>query len=232
MNGTFLNGNRIGQSSKQILANSDEIGVVWPNAQIFRFVDRRMPCTTAIPDGVKAKYYIEKVIGCGAFGMVFKAHDRSNCVEYALKRIEFEDPIQDRAAALREANIMLSINHPCILKLHEFFDQPESVCLILDYADGGTLCDRIESNSNGCLAEGTCKFLFYQLCHAIDYLHARHITHRDLKPENILLATSDEHALLKLADFGLSKLIKRKSALRTLVGTDLYVFFLIHFLIF
>lgn len=90
--------------------------------------------TRTIPDGVKAKYYIEKIIGSGAFGTVFKAHDRSTCVVYAWKCINFENPVRDREfeAARREADIMLTtINHPCILKLYEYFDQLESFHLIV-----------------------------------------------------------------------------------------------------
>lgn len=96
--------------------------------------------------------------------------------------------IHEQNWALREVDIMVSMNHPCVLKLYEYFDRPECCYLILDYADGGTLFDRITTNPKMHLPEDICKLFFYQLCNAIGYLHERHVSRRDLKPENILMA--------------------------------------------
>lgn len=202
------------------MTNLDEISVIQASRPpILRFIDKRQSSAQEMPTEVQDKYYVGMLLGCGAFGMVYKSFDRRTCDIYALKCIT-KDPLQDDdpSAILREAEIMRAVNHPCVLKLHEFLDRPESVYLTLEYADGGTLADRIHANNY--LREEISKLYFYQMCHAIRYLHSRNIAHRDLKPENILLATSDENTLIKLADFGLSKLVRNRSALRTVVGTD------------
>merc|ERR1719476_983544 len=61
------------------------------------------------------------------------------------------------------------------------------------------------------------------LCNALSYLHARGIVHRDLKPENILYDTPDDHAIIKVADFGLARVVSAKDMMKTACGTPGYV---------
>ena len=61
------------------------------------------------------------------------------------------------------------------------------------------------------------------LCNALNYLHEKQIVHRDLKPENILLATKEEDAPIKIADFGLARMISDKDLMKTACGTPGYV---------
>ena len=60
--------------------------------------------------------------------------------------------------------------------------------------------------------------LFYQILKGIKYLHDNNICHRDLKLENILLAEKDKRGLIKITDFGLSKLLDNSTAMTTYVG--------------
>ena len=71
------------------------------------------------------------------------------------------------------------------------------------------------------LNENETRKLFKQLFQSIKYLHERNIVHRDIKPENILLVDKDLH--VKLADFGLAKIIGEESFTTTLCGTPSYV---------
>lgn len=123
--------------------------------------------------------------------------------------------------ALNEAKIMQSIKHPCVVKMYDILDSKDSVYITLELMKGGDLLTRIQNNKY--LREENAKLFFYQMCHAIKYLHDRKITHRDLKPDNILLASSEPETLIKISDFGLSKLVQNDSVLRTLCGTPLYV---------
>lgn len=125
----------------------------------------------------------------------------------------------DGDKSLNEAKIMQRLTHPCIVKMYDIVNRPDSVFIKLEFMKGGELLTRIQKKKF--LSEANSKLFFYQMCDAIKYLHDQKITHRDLKPDNILLASSDENTLLKISDFGLSKLVRNNSVLRTLCGTPL-----------
>lgn len=72
------------------------------------------------------------------------------------------------------------------------------------------------------LTEADAKFFFLQACRGLKYLHDSCVTHRDIKPDNILLNSNSPNAILKISDFGLSKLISVDS-MKTVCGTQLYV---------
>jgi len=73
----------------------------------------------------------------------------------------------------------------------------------------------------GKLSEEESRKIFVQLLHGLKYLHERNIVHRDIKPENILLC--DKNLTVKLADFGLAKIIGEDSFTTSLCGTPSYV---------
>lgn len=60
---------------------------------------------------------------------------------------------------------------PCVIRMFDFINDPGSISMVLEYMDGGDLLTRIMDN--GYLPEDTAKFYFYQLCHAIHYLHSQ-----------------------------------------------------------
>ncbi|XP_027778023.1 serine/threonine-protein kinase Chk2 [Marmota flaviventris] len=87
--------------------------------------------------------------------------------------------------------------------------------------EGGELFDRVVGNK--WLKEATCKLYFYQMLLAVQYLHENGIIHRDLKPENVLLSSQEEDCLIKITDFGQSKILGETSLMRTLCGTPTYL---------
>lgn len=87
--------------------------------------------------------------------------------------------------------------------------------------EGGELFDRVVGNKR--LKEATCKLYFYQMLVAVQYLHENGIIHRDLKPENVLLSSQEEDCLIKITDFGQSKILGETSLMRTLCGTPTYL---------
>ncbi|XP_033161929.1 ovarian-specific serine/threonine-protein kinase Lok isoform X1 [Drosophila mauritiana] len=228
-NGTFVNNEKIGTNRMRILKNDDVISLSHPTYKAFVFKDLSPNESIGLPEEINKTYYVNRKLGSGAYGLVRLVYDTRTCQQFAMKIVKknmlsgarpstnFSDP--DRV--LNEAKIMKNLSHPCVVRMHDIVDKPDSVYMVLEFMRGGDLLNRIISNK--LLSENTSKLYFYQMCHAVKYLHDRGITHRDLKPDNVLLETNDEETLLKVSDFGLSKFVQKDSVMRTLCGTPLYV---------
>jgi serine/threonine-protein kinase Chk2 len=121
-----------------------------------------------------------------------------------------------------ECSILQALHHPCIIRIHDVYDTPDALYIILELVEGGELFDRIVAH--GQFDEATTKFIFRQMSIGVKYLHDRSITHRDLKPENILLTSPDTNeTLIKITDFGLSRFINETSLMKTFCGTPNYL---------
>ena len=165
-------------------------------------------------------YTIIRDLGEGAFSKVKLAVNTKTGVKYAIKITSREllEHSEYSTQLHREMNILYSLNHPNLIKLHHIMRSQKSMYLVLDYADGGELFSKIASN--GPLPEDQARSYFQQLIDALDYLHSQNITHRDIKPENILL---DSQNRLKLTDFGLSIMSEQSELLQTRCGTPSYI---------
>lgn len=91
--------------------------------------------------------------------------------------------------------------------------------IIMEYVPEGDLSTLI--HDSGPLPEHDVRDMAEQLLHALGYLHECRITHRDIKPDNILLVQT-EPIVVKLSDFGLSKIVSDQTFLKTFCGTLLY----------
>lgn len=178
-----------------------------------------------LPKNICARFHIGEKLGAGACGIVRLVYDRYTCQPYAMKQIQKNDlntnKNNDPHKIMNEVLIMKSVYHPCVIKMHDIIENPDSIFIILELMRGGDLLSRIIDKKK--LSEPISKLYFIQMCHAVKYLHDKNITHRDLKPDNILLETMDDETLVKISDFGLSKLVQNESVMRTLCGTPLYV---------
>ncbi|XP_060660337.1 ovarian-specific serine/threonine-protein kinase Lok isoform X1 [Drosophila nasuta] len=229
-NGTFVNGEKIGMNKTRILQNDDIIALSHPTYKAFVFKDLSPNEAIGLPSEITETYCINRKLGSGAYGLVRLVYERRTCEQFAMKIVKKNmlevsahpnNNQNDPVRVLNEAKIMKNLSHPCVVRMHDIVDKPDSVYMVLEFMRGGDLLNRIISKK--LLNEDTSKLYFYQMCHAVKYLHDRGITHRDLKPDNVLLESSDEDTLLKVSDFGLSKFVHKDSVMRTLCGTPLYV---------
>jgi len=108
----------------------------------------------------------------------------------------------DRQRLNLEIQILKNTYHYNLIKIYQVIETPNTVCMIMEYAEGGELFDYIIKNEY--LSEDESRNIFHQIIDAIDYMHQLGICHRDLKPENILFDSS--HKNIKIIDFGLSNL--------------------------
>lgn len=96
-----------------------------------------------------------------------------------------------------------------------------SLCIVMEYADGGDLEKIIKSRRGRLISESKILDWFIQLCLALKYVHNRKVLHRDLKPANIMMTSK---GMVKLGDFGIAKMLDSTAALAaTATGTPYYV---------
>jgi len=146
-------------------------------------------------------YEIEKLLGAGGMGEVYKAKDtrldRTVAIKVLPERTAMNADI--RARFEREAKTISSLNHPNICTLHDVGHEDDVDYLVMEFLEGETLEDRLK---RGRLDTAEALDIGTQIAGAMDIAHRKGLVHRDLKPSNIFL--TKERA--KLVDFGLAKL--------------------------
>ena len=149
---------------------------------------------------------IERVLGRGGMGVVFLAQQSRPHRQVAVKVLLLSlmpDPSR-RARFLqrfrREADAVAALEHPNILPVYEYGEQPDLAYLVMPYVNGGTLRDRVERK--GALPLDEAAGFLSKAAVALDYAHHHGVIHRDVKPQNMLLYPDKR---LMLSDFGIAK---------------------------
>ncbi|KAL3313899.1 Checkpoint kinase 2 [Cichlidogyrus casuarinus] len=224
-NGTFLNGKKIGKGKQSPLNNTDKISLAQKNCTCYTFVDSGANWRNLYPKELTDHYSVTINLGAGACGEVKLAFRKEDHQKVAIKIVSKKNfSLPDRKLMdnriRSEVEIMQRLQHPCIIKIYD--NSKRFFCdIIIRSVEGGELFDRV--SAEGQFTEELAKFYALQMVHSIKYLHDNGITHRDLKPENILLLTNDQETLIKVADFGLSKLVNENTFLKTFCGTPNYL---------
>lgn len=229
-NGTFVNEKLVGKGNTVVLVNNDSIAVSKTTYKMFVYMSTTGYDNTFLPEELRDKYAVSRDLGAGACGVVKLCFSKTGDVgkKFAMKIIsktsfqqsQKHNPTDDKHI-MNEINICKALKHPCIIKIEEVYDYPKVVYIILELMEGGELFERIKKY-NG-IPEKKAKFIFYQIVLAVNHLHENGITHRDLKPENILLSDDTDDTIVKVSDFGLSKMFDSQSTMKTFCGTPMYV---------
>ena len=169
-------------------------------------------------------YKLEKRLRSGSFGTVYECQHVDHPEQlYAVKIIERKKlkPKDDKAvftevATLRELH---DVDH--VVKIIDFFVQPDKLFMVQMLARGGDVFDRLTKRSK--YSEKDARDLAVTLIRTMGEIHKKTIVHRDLKPENLLLKEALNDTGILVADFGFAKHCARGDYLTTRCGTPAFV---------
>lgn len=167
----------------------------------------------------------EETIGRGAFSKVQRAiwkqrADYLGC-EVAIKQYSVWDDSspQRRQMLIQELRSLCQMDSPCLIKLHGAFLETDTVTLVLEYMDRGSIDHVLSQRQNTPFTPSTVAAMAFQILQGLDHLHNQRIVHRDIKSENCLVHSNGR---VKLCDFGLASLGDR-SLYKTVVGTTKFM---------
>ncbi|KAK8948566.1 Serine/threonine-protein kinase SAPK6 [Platanthera zijinensis] len=164
------------------------------------------------------KYETVKELGSGNFGVARLMRHKETKELVAMKYIPRGQKIDENVA--REIINHQSLRHPNIIRFKEVLLTTTHLAIIMEYAAGGELFERI--CSAGRFSEDEARYFFQQLISGVSYCHFMQICHRDLKLENTLL-DGNPAPRLKICDFGYSKSSLLHSRPKSTVGTPAYI---------
>jgi predicted Ser/Thr protein kinase len=177
---------------------------------------RFTPPTPEVLDRMFPNLEIQALIGSGGMGAVYRARqpelDRTVAVKILPQASQDAEVYEQRF--IREARALAKLNHPNIITVFDFGQVQGLYYFVMEYVDGVTLRDAI---SGGKLTAKDALAIVSQLCDSLQFAHEEGIVHRDIKPENILI---DQRGRVKVADFGLAKLVAQDAAGENLTGTQ------------
>jgi YVTN family beta-propeller protein len=152
-----------------------------------------------------AGYVIERLIGRGGMGAVYRAEEAGLGRKVALKVIapELAQDERFRERFLRESRIAASLDHPHIVPIFKAGDDDDALFLAMRYVEGTDLAKLL--SEEGALDPRRTISLLEQVSEALDAAHEKGLVHRDVKPSNVLIAEAAGTEHCYLADFGLTK---------------------------
>ncbi|MFO1482828.1 MAG: serine/threonine-protein kinase [Verrucomicrobiaceae bacterium] len=176
------------------------------------------PPTTDDLDALIPSYKFVQYIDSGGMGAVYKAVQRSLNRTVAIKLLPQVHRNKESFAERfkREAHALAQLNHPHIIAVHDFGETPDGqMYYVMEYVSGMDLQHLLKRDPP---EPRQILKIITQVCEALQFAHERGIVHRDIKPANILI---DERGNVKVADFGLAKIVGPQSVDYTATGTTL-----------
>ena len=164
-------------------------------------------------------FKILKVLGRGTFGKVCLVQYKSTKKYYAMKIMKKNIILEHDQVShtLLEKQILQNLNYQFLVGMVFCFQTQERIYFVMNFIRGGELFNHLHKCKY--FPEEETKFYGAIIGLALEYLHTHGIVYRDIKPDNILI---DEDGYLKLADFGMAKMLKDQEKAFSLCGTPEY----------
>jgi len=168
-------------------------------------------------------YEVQGELGRGSWGVVLAARHRQLGRDVAIKQLPRTfgaDPVV-RSRFVAEARLLASLDHSHIVPIYDFVEHDGLCVLVMERLTGGTVSGRFEAGAF--TPQRTCA-MGLATCAALHYAHQHGVLHRDIKPDNLMFSSEN---VLKVADFGIAKVVGGSSTVATragdILGTPAYM---------
>lgn len=172
-----------------------------------------------------ATYELDREIGRGGMGIVYRARDRRLKRQVAIKVLppELAFRAEIRTRFLREAETAAQLSHPNIVPIYSVDEREGIVYFVMALVDGDNLAIRL--HNHGALPPDEARRILLEVARALDYAHDRGVIHRDIKPDNILIQRDGR---VMVTDFGIARAVTegadaRLTATGMAIGTPAYM---------
>ena len=148
------------------------------------------------------RYHLAELVGQGGMATIYRARDTKLGRDVAIKvlRGEYGSDVSFLARFQREAQAAAQLNHPNVVAVFDYGQDPVGPYIVMELVTGGDLAGALRER--GPLPPTVAASIAQQIADALDAAHARGIVHRDIKPSNVLLSTGGR---VKVADFGIAQ---------------------------
>ncbi len=202
--------------SPHVLPPLDEPKITQSDAALRSHVERVLAAT----------YELDREIGRGGMGIVYKARDRRLKRPVAIKllppELAFRSEIRTRF--LREAETAAQLSHPNIVPIYSVDEKEGLVFFVMAFVDGDNLAKLI--HDKGAMDATEVRRVLREVADALSYAHAHGVVHRDIKPDNIFLDARSNRPMV--TEFGIARAISdggdaRLTATGIAIGTPAYM---------
>ena len=169
-------------------------------------------------------YEMKQVIGKGKFGVVNLGIHKKTGQQVAIKIMNKENikTLEDKELVRIEIGILKLCHHPNIVRLLDHLENNNYIFIVMEYIEGGTLRQYFKKRKFN-FSERQATNIMSQIVSGIKYLHQYGIVHRDLKPDNIMITQQNDFGIIKIMDFGLSKIVSPQEKMVDGYGSLSYV---------
>ena len=177
-----------------------------------------LPADVPLPGDVVAGHFrVERVLGSGGMGVVLAAIDLRSNRPVAVKLLRSGHEQRQLERFYREARAMGRLSTPHVVKVFEAGGASDKPFLVMERLEGQDLA--AVTKQRGVLTVREVADCIIQACEALSHAHAQGIVHRDVKPSNLFLHEEHGRRVLKVLDFGISKVIARDAFEHTLTSS-------------
>ncbi|EKX45879.1 hypothetical protein GUITHDRAFT_159664 [Guillardia theta CCMP2712] len=174
------------------------------------------------PQSTRDDFDFLRKVGRGASSVVFKARRKADNRVYCVKEIDMSAVVpEEEEQALLEVQLLASFEHPYVIRYYDSFLDDEILHIVMEWAEHGTLSDRIKSEEGKVMKEIQIWKWTLQITVGLNHMHEKKVLHRDLKSANVFITANGD---AKIGDLGVSRMLNNTQEMaHTMVGTPYYL---------